>query len=98
MTVTQINRYITPSIAAVLLATVPAHAVTATIKCDAKGSPTETYVYGSADDDLLAAVKGAVEKAEKDWAKSGGCYSITITPKLSPMFGCNTKWCPPRRR
>jgi hypothetical protein len=84
------------TLAVLLLVSAPARALTVTIKCDAKGVPTETYT--SSEGDLLGATKEAVAKAEKGgWADSGGCYSIEVKPKLYPMFGCTTKSCPPRR-
>ena len=50
--------------AALLLVAGPAHAdFTATIKCDAKASPTQTYVSVAAD--FLEAIKGAVAKRKK---------------------------------
>jgi hypothetical protein len=74
---------------------------TAKVKCDAKASPTQTYV--GVGPTVLSAAKAAIAKAEKDWGDpltgddSGGCYSIDVTPKPEPMFGCNTKYCPPGR-
>jgi hypothetical protein len=78
----------------VLLLSASAHAVTVTIKCDAKASPTQRYVADGVD--LLEALKAAVAKAEPYWAGSGGCYAVEVKPKLYPMFGCSTKSCPPR--
>lgn len=64
-----------------LLLANPAHALTVTIKCSARGVPVETFVSDPGGD-LLAALRSATTKAEKDWKDSGGCYSVTVSPRL----------------
>ena len=77
--------------AAMLLVASPTHAdFTATVKCDAKAQPTETFVAVSPT--YLGAIKAAIAKAEKEFGEDG-CYALNVTPKPEPMFGCNTKYC-----
>jgi len=78
-----------------LLVASSAHAdFTAKVKCDAKALPTETFVAVAPT--YLGAIKAAIAKAEKEFGEDG-CYSLDVTPKPEPMFGCNTKYCPPGR-
>lgn len=70
---------------------------TATVKCDAKGWPAQSYVAVAST--YLGAIKAAISKAEKDWNDpvngddGGSCYSVDVTPKPKPMSGCSTRSC-----
>jgi hypothetical protein len=86
-----VNQAIVVCVAVLLAATRACAQITATIKCDAKSSPPQSYV--GIGPDLLEAIKSAVAKAEREWRRTGGCYSIDVKPKLRGMFGCTTKSC-----
>lgn len=86
---------------AMLLCQDMAHAVTATIKCgDEKGTPEKTYIFS--DHDLIAAVKGAIAKVEKDRLEEDvlyqdlQCTSIKVTPMTCSLSHCDTKHCRPQ--
>lgn len=82
---------------AALLMSSSAHALTVTITCDTKLDAPKSYVGEHGD--LLAAMTEAIVAADKDgWAGTGGCYTVTVWPKLHGVYGCSTHGaCPPKQ-
>jgi hypothetical protein len=83
--------------AAALLVTSSAAALTVTIMCDSKIDAPKAYVGEHGD--LLESLTEAITKADHDgWSGVGGCYSVTVRPKLHGMYGCSTHGpCPPTK-